>query len=112
MSSFFSCGSLPKKKGETLTDALALESLYVGGLPIIQPFLERLRVRAFLDELLGIPDSRLKLPTADSAMLLVRMAYEGDEYDLDEPFLDVDVRCAVLAHRPQLDQVAVRHKLA
>jgi len=69
----FFCGSLPKKKGETLaTDALVLESLYVGGLPIIQPFIERLRVRAFLDELLGIPDSRLKLPTADSAMLLVR----------------------------------------
>lgn len=55
-----------------MKDALALESLYMGGLPIIQPFLERLRVRAFLDELLGIPNSRLKLPTACSAMLLVR----------------------------------------
>ena len=55
-----------------MTDALALESLYLGGLPIIRPFLERLRVRAFLDELLGTPDSRLKLPPVDSAMLLVR----------------------------------------
>jgi transposase len=55
-----------------LTDTLALESLYLGGLPIIRPFLERLRVRAFLDELLGTPDSRLKLPPVDSAMLLVR----------------------------------------
>ena len=55
-----------------MTDALALESLYRGGLPIIRPFLERLRVRAFLDELLGTPDSRLKLPPVDSAMLLVR----------------------------------------
>ncbi len=55
-----------------MTDTLALESLYLGGLPIIRPFLERLRVRAFLDELLGTPDSRLKLPPVDSAMLLVR----------------------------------------
>ncbi len=55
-----------------MADDLALESLYLGGLPIIQPFLERLRVRAFLDELLGTPDARLKLPSADSAMLLVR----------------------------------------
>jgi len=55
-----------------LADDLALESLYLGSLPIIQPFLERLRVRAFLDELLGTPDSRLKLPPVDSAMLLVR----------------------------------------
>ena len=55
-----------------MADDLALESLHLGGLPIIQPFLERLRVRAFLDELLGTPDSRLKLPPVDSAMLLVR----------------------------------------
>jgi len=55
-----------------LTDELSLESLYLGGLPIIQPFLERLRLRPFLDELFGVPDSRLKLPPADSAMLLVR----------------------------------------
>jgi transposase len=55
-----------------LADNLALESLYLGGLPIIQPLLQRLRVRAFLDELLGTPDSRLKLPPVDSAMLLVR----------------------------------------
>jgi transposase len=55
-----------------MTDALRLESLRLGGLPVIQPFLERLRVRAFLDELLGTPDPRLKLPPVDSAMLLVR----------------------------------------
>ena len=55
-----------------MADDLALESLYLGGLPIIQPLLERLRVRAFLDEVLGTPDSRLKLPPVDSAMLLLR----------------------------------------
>ncbi len=57
---------------KTFTDAFDLESLSLGGLPIIQPFLERLRVRAFFEELLGVPDSRLKLPPVDSAMLLVR----------------------------------------
>jgi len=55
-----------------LTDGFSLESLYLGGLPIIQPFLKRLSVRPFLDELFGVPDSRLKLPPTDSAMLLVR----------------------------------------
>ncbi len=57
---------------EALTNAVALESLSLGGLPIIQPFLERLRVRSFLEELFGIPDCRLKLSPMDSAMLLVR----------------------------------------
>jgi transposase len=55
-----------------LTDALALESLCLGGHPIIEPFLKRSRVRAFLEEALGRPDPRLKLPPVDSAMLLVR----------------------------------------
>lgn len=55
-----------------MANDLALQSLHLGALPIIQPFLERLRVRAFLDELLGTPDSRLKLPPVHSAMLLVR----------------------------------------
>lgn len=55
-----------------MSDALALESLQVGGHPLIRPFLERLRVHAFLTEALGRPDPRTKLPPADSAMLLVR----------------------------------------
>jgi transposase len=55
-----------------LTEALALESLYVGGHPIIEPLLKRLRVREFLEEALGRPDRRLKLPPVDSALLLVR----------------------------------------
>ena len=55
-----------------MTNDFALNSLYLGGLPIIQPFLERLRVRAFLHELLGPPDPRIKLPAVDSAMLMVR----------------------------------------
>jgi transposase len=55
-----------------LTDTLALESLCVGAHPVIRPFLERLGVRAFLEETLGRPDPRIKLPPVDSAMLLVR----------------------------------------
>ena len=55
-----------------MSDALALESLQVGGHPLIRPFLERLRVHSFLTEALGRPDPRTKLPPADSAMLLVR----------------------------------------
>jgi len=55
-----------------LTDELELESLRIGGLPIIQPFLDGLQVHVFLDELLGKPDARLKLPVVDSALLLLR----------------------------------------
>lgn len=55
-----------------MTDALALESLYLGGHPVIRPFLERLGVRRFLEETLGRPDPRIKLPPVESAMLLVR----------------------------------------
>jgi len=55
-----------------LTDTLALESLYLGGHPVIRPFLERLGVRMFLEETLGRPDPRIKLPPVESAMLLVR----------------------------------------
>ena len=44
-----------------MTDALSLESLYVGAHPVVQPILERLRVRAFLEETLGKPDPRTKL---------------------------------------------------
>jgi transposase len=57
-----------KAKGN---DALALESLYLGGRPLIQPLLERLRVRPFLAWALGKPDPRLKLPHVDSALLLL-----------------------------------------
>ncbi len=55
-----------------MTDALSLESLCVGAHPVIRPFLERLGVRAFLEETLGRPDPRIKLASVDSAMLLVR----------------------------------------
>jgi len=55
-----------------VTDALSLESLYVGAHPVIQPFLERLRVRTFLEEAFGKPDPRTKLPLVDGAMLLLR----------------------------------------
>ncbi len=60
------------QKEEVLTDELALESLCLGGHPIIRPFLERLGVRSFLEQAFGRPDPRLKLPHVDSAMLLVR----------------------------------------
>jgi len=55
-----------------VSDGLTLESLQIGGHPLIEPFLERLRVRERLAEALGPPDRRLKLPHADSAMILVR----------------------------------------
>lgn len=55
-----------------MTEALALESLYLGGHPIIEPLLERLRLRTFLEEALGRPDPRIKLSPVDSAMVLVR----------------------------------------
>ena len=51
---------------------LGLESLYLGGQPIIRPFLERLRVRDFLEEALGRTDPRIKVPPVDNAMLLIR----------------------------------------
>ncbi|MCP4678787.1 MAG: IS1634 family transposase [Deltaproteobacteria bacterium] len=55
-----------------MTDNLNLESLCIGGHPLIQPFLDRLDLRAFLEEALGKPDPRIKLPPVDAAMLLVR----------------------------------------
>ena len=54
------------------TDELTLESLYMGGHPLIQPFLERLRLREHLEEALGPPDRRFKLNPVDSALLLIR----------------------------------------
>jgi transposase len=59
-------------KVPAMTDTLTLESLRLGGLPIIQPFLERLGVRVFLEEALKRSDPRIKLPPVDSAMILVR----------------------------------------
>ncbi|MFQ5745253.1 MAG: IS1634 family transposase [Acidobacteriota bacterium] len=51
---------------------LALESLDVGGHPLIEPFFERLKLRAFFEEALGKPDARLKIPHADVVLLLIR----------------------------------------
>lgn len=55
-----------------MNDSLSLESLYLGGLPVIRPFLKRLGVRKFLEETLGEPDPRSKMPPVESAILLVR----------------------------------------
>ena len=54
------------------TDALSLESLYLGGQPIVQPFLKRLRVMDLIEEALGRSDPRIKLPPGKSAMVMVR----------------------------------------
>ena len=51
---------------------LALESLDIGGLPLIEPFFERLKLREFFEDALGKPDARLKIPHADVALLLIR----------------------------------------
>lgn len=54
------------------TDELTLESRYLGGHPLIRPFMERLRLREHLSRALGPPDRRLKLDPVDSALLLIR----------------------------------------
>lgn len=51
---------------------LALESLDIGGHPLITPFFQRLRLRQFFEEALGRSDARLKVPHADVALLVVR----------------------------------------
>ena len=69
---FLRNSELTPRGEDDVTDALSLESLYVGAHPVIQPILERLRVRAFLEETLGKPDPRTKLSLVDGAMLLLR----------------------------------------
>ena len=59
-------------KQEPLSEALALESLQVGSHPLIEPLLQRLRLREFLQQAFSPPDPRIKLPTVDSALVLVR----------------------------------------
>jgi hypothetical protein len=51
---------------------LALDSRYVGAQPLVAPFLERLRVHAFLAEALGRPDARARLVPVETAVLLLR----------------------------------------
>ena len=53
-------------------DDLQLHSDEVGAHPLIQPLLERLRLRAFFAQAFGQSDARLKLPHGDAALLLVR----------------------------------------
>jgi len=53
-------------------DQLQLESDEIAALPLIQPLIERLRLPSFFIEAFGKPDARLKLPHADTALLLVR----------------------------------------
>ncbi len=53
-------------------DQLQLESDEVAAHPLIQPLIDRLRLRSFLAEAFGKPDARLKLPHTDAALLLVR----------------------------------------
>jgi transposase len=53
-------------------DRLQLESDEIAAHPLIQPLIERLRLRSFFAEGFGKPDARLKLPHVDAALLLVR----------------------------------------
>ncbi|MEW5945246.1 MAG: IS1634 family transposase [bacterium] len=50
----------------------SLESLCVGGHPVITPFMERLRLKEFFDVALGPPDRRCRLAPSESALVLVR----------------------------------------
>ncbi|MBI5504223.1 MAG: IS1634 family transposase [Deltaproteobacteria bacterium] len=49
-----------------------LESLQIGGHPILQPFLRRLGLRRFFEDALGRLDKRLALSPVDAALVLVR----------------------------------------
>ena len=53
-------------------DRLQLESDEVAAHPLIQPLIERLRLRPLFAEAFGTADARLKLPHVDAALLLVR----------------------------------------
>lgn len=87
------------------TDKLELESRYLGGHPLIRPFVKRLRLREHLSEALGSPDRRLKLDPVDSALLLIRnfvlsrhplygvpewaRQFEPGQLDLDDKLLEL-----------------------
>lgn len=49
-----------------------LESLQIGGHPILQPFLKRLGLRRFFEQALGRLDQRLALSPVEAALVLVR----------------------------------------
>ena len=51
---------------------LTLESVEVGAQPLLQAFLDRLGLRALFAQAFAERDARLRLPHADSALLLVR----------------------------------------
>jgi transposase len=55
-----------------MREALDLESLEVGAHPLIEPLLERLKLREFLQQAFSAPDTRIKLAALDSALVLVR----------------------------------------
>ncbi len=59
-------------KQEPLLEALSLESLQVGAHPLIEPLVQRLRLREFLQQAFSSPDPRVKLAAVDSALVLVR----------------------------------------
>lgn len=53
-------------------DQLQLGSDEIGAHPLIQPLIDRLRLRRLFAEAFGKPDTRLRLSPVDSALLLVR----------------------------------------
>lgn len=53
-------------------DELQLVSDHIGAHPLIQPLLDRLRLRDFFATAFGQPDTRLQLSHVDGALLLVR----------------------------------------
>lgn len=55
---------------ETQQDQLQLESDELGAHPLIQPLINRLRLREFFTHAFGKPDARLKLPHVDSSLLV------------------------------------------
>lgn len=57
---------------ETQQEQLQLESDELGAHSLIQPLINRLRLREFFTQAFGKPDARLKLPHVDSSLLLAR----------------------------------------
>ena len=55
-----------------MAEPLSLESHEIGGQPLIDPFLDRLRLRTFFEEALGEADRRLRLSHTKTALLMIR----------------------------------------
>lgn len=61
---------------------LALESRWIGGLPLVNAILERLKVRRFLAQALPPPDRRSRLSSGQALLVLLRSLVLNDRHPL------------------------------